>query len=78
MRAIAGRNGPAPQDATPWIAISEVCPATLAKADGIYRFQIVLRAASSPRIAALAKAALAASPVEAPFRAAVDIDAHSF
>jgi hypothetical protein len=38
----------------------------------------VLRAASSPRIAALAKAALAACPVEAPFRAAVDIDAHSF
>jgi primosomal protein N' (replication factor Y) len=60
------------------VAISEVCPATLAKADGIYRFQIVLRAASSPRIAALVKAALTSCPIEAPFRAAIDIDAHSF
>ena len=62
----------------PSVRVSEVCPAALAKADGIYRFQIVLRATSAMRTNAIVKAALAAVPVEAPFRATVDVDAFSF
>ncbi|MBR3084880.1 MAG: primosomal protein N' [Kiritimatiellae bacterium] len=60
------------------VEISEACPAILAKADGIFRFQIVLRAPSALKTNAILGAALAAVPAEPPFRIGVDVDAFNF
>ena len=60
------------------IEVSEVCPASLAKADNIYRFQIVLRGPNSARMTSAIKKALTVVDVPAPFRTTVDIDAHNF
>ena len=64
--------------AAPGVEVSDVCPASLAKADGQYRFQIVLRGPRAAQMAAALRAALAAVEVPEPFRVAVDVDAHSF
>lgn len=62
----------------PGVEISDVCPAALAKADTLFRFQIVLRGPSSLAMTAGIRNVLEKHPIEAPFRLSVDIDAHSF
>lgn len=60
------------------VVISEVCPASLPKADNLFRFQTVLRGPNSLRMTEAIKATLEEIKVPAPFRISVDVDAHSF
>ncbi len=66
------------ENAPQGMAISGVSPASLAKADDLFRFQLILRHPSSQQITAAIKAALAQKEIPHPFRLTVDIDAYSF
>lgn len=57
--------------------ISDVCPASLAKANNMYRYQLILRSPTITRILPALSAALTANPVPNAMRLSVDIDAMS-
>lgn len=59
-------------------AVSDLAPALLAKADNLYRFQILLKGPSSRRMTSAIKAVLAKRPVPQFIRLAVDVDAYTF
>ncbi len=59
------------------MSISEVCPASLAKADNLYRFQLILRSPSSLFITTTLRKAIERVPIPPPFRLTIDVDAFS-
>lgn len=60
------------------VVVSEVCPASLPKADNLFRFQVVLRGPNSLQMTEAIKSTLEEHPISTPFRISVDVDAHSF
>ncbi len=69
-KALAGQTGQ-----TGRVRVSPACPAPLAKAKGLFRYQILMMAPSARAMTALLRSALARNPLPPDIALAIDVDA---